>query len=147
MQKYLTTDQLDALAENIRRAEESTRGEIRVSILRKRGWLERKLTPEQLALKEFRRLKMHRTTDRTGILLLVLLEERAFHILADEGIHSKVTGDPWQAIASDLTRNFKDGKYETGLSNAIAEMGRILREHVPQHPGDTNELSNTVAIR
>lgn len=144
---YLSSEQLDGLAEEIRKAEESTRGEIRLTVIRKRPWLQRKFTPEQIAWNEFRRLQMDKTKERTGILLMVLLKERVFHILADEGIHSLVSGDPWGDIAGNLAKRFREGEYAGGLTEAIREMGRILRTHVPQKPGDTNELPNTVEVR
>ena len=144
---FFSAADLESIAGIIHGVERQTRGEIRVSIVNKRSWRERKLTPHQLAVREFHRLGMQRTKDRTGILLLILPRERVFQILADEGIHSKVKGNPWEEIAGAMGTEFGNGRYLEGIRSAIEKMGEILREHVPQRPGDSNELPDNVEVR
>lgn len=147
IKSYLSDSDFEIISSKISEAEKDTRGEIRLSIRHKRHWNERRLTLQQIALKEFHRLGMQKTKERTGVLILFLFNERSFHILADEGIHSKVEGDPWMPIAELLSSHFKKGNYRQGVCEAIGAIGTILKKHVPQKSGDVNELPDDVIVR
>ncbi len=142
----LSEHEMDELASLIGRAEKTTEGEIRVALREKRHFGEGKLRIHELALKEFHRLGMHRTAQRTGVLIFLLVSERKFHIVADEGIHTKVADGTWDAVAADMGSKFREGKFFDGLSAAVLRVGEILSAHFPVKPGDTNELPNTVSI-
>lgn len=147
LKKYLSKNDLLALAEKITEVERDTIGEIRVSIVRSRSWRERSLTIEQLALRDFHRLGMQKTNAQTGVLLLVVLYDRQFHIAADRGINDKISAEEWQRISDRLVAKFKEGEYRVGLLQSIDDIGRILIQHFPSHAGDTNELTNSVDVR
>ncbi len=142
--RILTDDDLKFLAGKIAETEAATSGEIRVAVRHKRHWRERSLTLHQIALREFRRLGMQDKEGRTGVLILVLVPERAFQIIGDEGIHSKVREGTWEAIAEGMTAHFKMGKFRDGLAEAIARVGAELSAHYPRTPGDANQLPNDV---
>jgi len=89
---------------------------------------------------------MNSTRDKTGILLYLLLCERQFYILADEGINSKVPQTTWDNVRDDIQSKFKDGYYAKGIILGIEQVGKILSEHFPIKNDDTNELSNKIAI-
>jgi uncharacterized membrane protein len=129
-------------------AEEETksRGEIRVTVHGKRSWLERKRTVRDLALREFRRLGIHRTAERNGVLLFLIVRSREFRILADEGIHMKVPGGTWAALAGRMTEEFKEGRFFEGIEKALREVGRFLAEHYPPGALDRNELPDDVVL-
>lgn len=145
--KYLSKADLNAIAERIAQMEQNTIGEIRVSVLHARKWRERKLTLEQLALEDFRRLGMEKTKARSGVLLLVIFGERRFQILADQGINDVVGKQTWEEIAERVSTYFKEGRYRDGILDAVNRVGEILAQHFPQRAGDTDELSNEVTIR
>ncbi|TAK63558.1 MAG: hypothetical protein EPO24_04130 [Bacteroidetes bacterium] len=88
---------------------------------------------------------MHKTKDRSGVLLFFLFEERQFFVLADEGIHLKAE-QLWGAVAALISGQFKEGKYCDGIIRAIQSVGEALRQHYPRKSDDTNELSNTVEL-
>lgn len=100
-----------------------------------------------LAVQEFNDLKMNETRDKTGILIFILLKEKQFQILADEGINEKVEPNTWQKQAEILVDFFKDKKYTDGLVTLIQNMGKILSEHFPIKEDDTNELPDEVVIK
>ncbi|MBI5217230.1 MAG: TPM domain-containing protein [Ignavibacteriae bacterium] len=145
LKKYFTQQDLDEIAKVISEQERFTSGEIRVSIRAKRGWTERKNSLQELALKEFYRLKMNLTKDRSGVLLFFLFEEHQFYILADEGIHLKADS-LWDSVAQTVSENFKVGKYVEGISQAVQSIGKTLAQHYPRKTDDTNELSNQVEL-
>ncbi len=145
--KYFSKEDLKKISEACGKAEKQTAGEIRVSIFSKRPRKLKSKNLEEVALAEFYRLGMHKTRDRTGILLLVILAERKFRILADTGINSKVEQETWNGIAAKLSGFFKTGEYLQGVSESVKQMGEILARHFPIKADDTNELSNEVSVQ
>lgn len=142
--KYLSDEELKSLSAVISEAEKSTSGEIRVVVRHRRHWNERSLSLHELALLEFSKLGMEKTKDRTGVLILLLLSERAFQIIADEGIHKKVEDGTWDRIAGRMSLHFKEGKFSDGIAEAVKAVGEILSKHFPRTRDDRNELSNQV---
>jgi len=144
---YFTKNDLKKIAKACGHAEKLTAGEVRVSIFSKRPRKLKKLALEELALDEFYHLGMDKTRDKTGILLLIILAERKFHILADTGINAKVEQQTWDELAGKLSGSFKNGNYLDGVTESVLRMGAILAKHFPIKADDTNELSNEVSVR
>lgn len=144
LRKYLGEEDIKAVTAKIAGVENQTSGEIRVSIRHRRQWRERKHSLHELALAEFTRLGMQRTIDRTGVLILLLMSERKFHIIADEGIHTKVAEGTWDSIAGGMSSQFKEGRFAQGICDAVEAVGNELRKHFPRKPDDRNELPNEV---
>lgn len=147
IEKYFTKEDLRQITAACSTAEKQTAGEIRVSIFSKRPRKLRKKSLEEAALGEFYRLGMDKTRDKTGILLLIILAERKFQILADSGINAKVDQQTWDELAGQLSARFKEGKYLEGIRNCVQRMGAILAQHFPIKSDDTNELSNEVSVQ
>ncbi|MCX6136535.1 MAG: TPM domain-containing protein [Ignavibacteriales bacterium] len=142
----LTNDEMATIASAIAVAEKTTSGEIRVSIRHRRTWSERRFSLHEMALREFFRLGMDKTKEKTGVLLYFLTTERAFHIIADEGIHTKVADGYWDTLASTLSGHFKNQKFSQGICDAVQEIGQTLTREFPVSPDDTNELSNDIVL-
>ena len=142
--KYLSKEDLQAIASAIGEAEKTTAGEIRVVVRHRRHWGEGKMPLHEIALKEFYRLGMERTRDRTGVLIMVLFSKRKFHIIADEGIHAKVAEGTWDTIAQQMADYFKKEEYRAGICHAVAETGKVLSANFPRKDDDTDELPNDV---
>ncbi|MEJ5352330.1 MAG: TPM domain-containing protein [Melioribacteraceae bacterium] len=143
---FFTDDDFLRFSKKIKEAEKNTSGEIRVCIKEYRNLFERKKELRQLAEKEFYKLNMHNTRDKTGILIYLLLGERKFYILADEGINSKVEENTWDKLRDEIQSKFVDGKFSEGIIHCIEQVGKILIKHFPIKPDDTNELSNKIVI-
>lgn len=143
---FFTDDDFLRFSKKIKEAEKNTSGEIRVCIKEFRNFFERKKEISKLAEKEFYRLNMHNTRDKTGILIYLLLGERKFYILADEGINSKVEQNTWDKLRDDIQSKFVEGKFSEGIIFCIEQVGKILSKHFPIKPDDTNELSNKIVL-
>jgi len=143
---YFNDDDFLRISQKIKKTEKITAGEIRVALKEKKPFLKGNKQIAELAKEEFVSLGMSDTKDRTGILIYVLLGERRFYILADEGINKKVDQSTWDNVRNDIQNEFKTGHYTEGLLKGIEEVGKILSEHFPVKPDDTNELSNKVVI-
>ncbi|MDE3056458.1 MAG: TPM domain-containing protein [Bacteroidota bacterium] len=142
----LTEEELHTVAHTIAEVEAKTSGEIRVSIRRRRGWRERKLSIAGLALREFHHLGMNKTKDKTGVLLFICVADRAFHIVGDEGIHKKVPDTFWESLADTMGGHFKDGKFCHGICSMIKEIGAVLEKEFPSHGKNPDELPNDVVV-
>jgi uncharacterized membrane protein len=143
---FFSDDDFLRISNQIKKSEQTTSGEIRISIKEKRSFSEFKKEIKDLAEKEFRKLGMQNTRDKTGILLFLLLGERKFYILADEGINKKVELNTWDIIRDEIQEQFRDGKFTYGITHGIERVGKILSEHFPIKSDDKNELSNKVTL-
>ncbi len=146
IKKYLSEEQLRNIAGKIADAEQHTQGEIHVAIRHRRHWNERNLSLHEITQKEFFRIGMHKTRHRTGVLILLLFNERKFQIIADEGIHARVADGTWDRVAALITSHFKNGTFYEGICKAVEEVGSELQQHFPRLPDDSNEISNNVDI-
>ncbi len=145
--EFLNDDELLRISHTIREMEKHTSGEIVVSIKERRGFFQKGVSAKRFAQKEFKRLGMKKTRDKTGILLFILLESREFYVLADDGIHSIVGDSAWEGIKETLLQYFTTGQFCNGIIAAVRDMGKILSPHFPIKPDDTNEISNRVIVR
>jgi uncharacterized membrane protein len=144
--EFMNDDELLRISNKIKEMESTTAGEIRVSVKEKKPFLSKRKSTHQLAHKEFFRLKMNETRDKTGILIFLILKERKFHILADEGINEKVPENTWDNVCREIQQKFQNGYFCDGILHGVERVGKILSEHFPIKPDDTNELSNEVVI-
>lgn len=100
----------------------------------------RYLRAHQNAVQQFLAHNIHRTSERTGILLFVSLAERYAEVVADAGIDERVDQDDWNAIVALLVEHSGKGNLADGFVGAIGKAGVLLSRHFPRRPGDTNEL-------
>ncbi|MBI1932630.1 MAG: TPM domain-containing protein [Ignavibacteriales bacterium] len=143
---FFDDDDFLRISGKISEVELITSGEIRVSIKEERKLSERNSTLRALCEKEFYKLNMHQTKDKTGILLFFLLGERKFYILADKGINEKVEQNVWKDVSMEIEQNFKNGYFAEGIISGIEKVGKILNEHFPIKPEDINELTNKIIL-
>jgi uncharacterized membrane protein len=144
--RFFNDDDFLRISESIKEAESKTAGEIKISIKEKRDFSQKKKSLIELASLEFARLGMNNTRDKTGILLFLLLNEKKFYILADEGINKKVEQKVWNEIRDRMQADFSRGHFTKGILLGINEVGKILASHFPIKPDDVNELSDKVEI-
>ena len=144
--RLFNDDDFLRISESIKEAESKTAGEIKISIKEKRDFSQKKKSLIELASLEFARLGMNNTRDKTGILLFLLLNEKKFYILADEGINKKVEQKVWNEIRDRMQADFSRGHFTKGILLGINEVGKILASHFPIKSDDVNELSDKVEI-
>ena len=106
----------------------------------------RRLTPRERAMEVFALLRVWDTEENSGVLLYLLLADRAVEIVADRGIHRKVGDARWQAICSALQADFRSGRYAQGVVSAVERMSAVLAEHFPREGAGENELPDRPAV-
>jgi uncharacterized membrane protein len=142
--EFFSDDDFLRISEAIKEAEKITSGEIKVSLKEKRKFSERKKSLKELAAADFARLRMSETRDKTGVLIFLLLSEKMFYILADEGINEKVEQKVWDEVRDKIQEKFTRGHFTDGIILGIREIANILAPYFPIKADDTNEISNAV---
>jgi len=138
---FFTKEQQAQILASVKEAEKDTSGEIRVHI-------ETSFTGDVLdrAAWVFKKLDMHKTNDRNGVLFYLAVNDRKFAIIGDAGINASVPEGFWNDISGLLVKNFKEGKFTEGLSEGILLAGKQLQAHFPYKKDDVNELSDEISF-
>jgi uncharacterized membrane protein len=141
MKDFITEADKKSIVDAIKEAELNTSGEIRVHIESscKGDVLDR-------AAHLFKKLQMHKTEQRNGVLFYLAYKDRKFAILGDGGINRKVPENFWDMIKEKMTVKFKEGKFAEGLAEGIKESGEQLKTHFSYQSDDVNELSDEISF-
>ena len=142
--KFLQSLDTAAVEAAIARAETRTSGEIRVSIA---GFFVG--SSRRLAERAFRRLGLHATGNRNGVLLLIAPARHEFVVLGDEAIHAQVGDAFWTEIAARVGTRFREGHFTEGVVEAVDAIGEALARHFPcgaEAGGNPNELPDTIDV-
>lgn len=140
VEEFLSTIEEQEVVEAIRLAEKNTSGEIRVHIENTF-----KDDIENRALEVFSILKMHNTKLQNGVLIYVAVQNRAFAIYGDKGIHEVVAANFWNETKTTIANHFKSGHFKQGLVDGILHAGEQLKKHFPISDSDKNELANEIS--
>jgi uncharacterized membrane protein len=138
---FFTKEQQAQILASVREAELETSGEIRVHIesslkgdvLDRAAWL-------------FKKLGMHNTAERNGVLFYLAVNDKKFAIIGDAGINAKVHAGFWDDVSELLKKDFKEGKFTEGLSEGILLAGKHLKIHFPHRLDDVNELPDEISF-
>jgi len=106
----------------------------------------RRLPPRERALEVFGLLRIWDTEANDGVLLYVLLADRAVEIVADRGIHARVGDAAWQAICRKIETAFRAGRFTDGVEVGIAEISALLAQHSPRTGPGRNELPDAPVV-
>lgn len=139
--RWLTQETKNTFAQHIAQAETGHQGEIVLIIenhLPIATAYQKNCTARAVDL--FGLYKVWDTKYNTGILIYVNLCEKDLEIIADRGINDKY--NDWQSLCDTALLNFKQGKFEQGLTQLINELGKILTTHYPNDDSRGNELTN-----
>ena len=140
VEDFLSTIEEQEVVEAIRLAEKNTSGEIRVHIENTfKGDIESR------ALEVFSVLKMHNTRLLNGVLIYVAVQNKAFAIYGDKGIHELVAENFWDETKTTIENHFKSGNFKQGLVDGILHAGEQLKEHFPITNLNSNELTNEIS--
>ncbi len=85
---------------------------------------------------------LHYTKANTGVLIFASLFERRVQVLADRGIHEKVSEGTWDEVVRILTDGLKSGDACAAFCNAIRRCGDILATHFPRQSDDREEIDD-----
>ncbi|MBN8727484.1 MAG: TPM domain-containing protein [Xanthomonadales bacterium] len=91
----------------------------------------RRRSARQRAEEVFARLRVWDTEANTGVLVYVLLADRAIEIVADRGAAAAIRQAEWQPAIELMRAHLARGEYETGAIAGIAAVSELLARHFP----------------
>jgi len=146
---------LQQLQQQVAASERQHSGEIRIyvesSLPSSYLWTQQpiEVIVRQRAIDVFSSARVWDTEHNNGVLIYVLLAERAVEVVADRGINRQVAPEVWEVALSRMTGHFKQGHFEAGLSQALAEVTTLLVKYFPLEAGtaNLNELPDFPVIR
>mgnify|MGYP000076283154 FL=1 len=135
-------ESLDAITKAIHNSEHLHGGEIRLAI---EGGLDgirllKGQSSRDRAIEVFSQLRVWDTEHNNGVLVYVLLADRAVEIVADRGIHIKAGDECWRSICQTMQDHFSRSEFETGALKGIAAIANVIGLHFSAHEKHENEL-------
>ena len=98
------------------------------------------------AIDLFSQLRVWDTQHNTGVLIYLLLADRAVEIVADRGIHARVDAQEWDAVCRQMEAAFRQSNYEGGVLSGVQAVTQHLVKHFPADGHNTNELPDKPVV-
>ncbi|MCP4132744.1 MAG: hypothetical protein GY754_17395 [bacterium] len=138
---FFNKEEKAAITAAIGDAERGSRGEVRVHI--------ESACPGENSLDRaqelFLSLGMDKTEEDTGVLLYAAVDNKQAAVYAGSGIYESAEPGFWQEVIDTVTKGFSGGNGSQGIADALAVIGRLLREKVPGEDRAGNELPNEIS--
>jgi uncharacterized membrane protein len=100
------------------------------------------LPARQRALQLFGALGVWDTAHNNGVLIYVLMADRAVEIIADRGIASRIHQNEWDGVCRRMEEQYREGRFEQGSVSGIHAVGTLIGRHFPGKAGGGHELSD-----
>src|ERR1035437_468579 len=143
-QRAIPPAMMQRLQQRVAASEQRHSGEIRIYVEAglPMSYLWRRASTGQMtrqrALAMFSKLRVWDTERNNGVLIYLLLVERAIEVVADRGLNDKVAPQVWQKMVSSMQQAFKEGDFEAGLTQALEQVTAVLVQHFPLGQGEAN---------
>ena len=135
---------LSAIEASVHAGERRHDGEVRFAVEAELdlGALWRDETPRERAVEVFSNLGVWDTERNNGVLVYVLLADRAVEIVADRGFNPLVPAETWHAICQSIELEFRNERYEQGVCRGLEAVHELIAVHFPLAGAGRNELSD-----
>ena len=94
----------------------------------------------------FSQLRVWDTQHNTGVLIYLLLADRAVEIVADRGIYARVDSQEWSKVCRQMETAFRQSNFEGGVVSGVQAVTRHLKQHFPSDDRDRNELPDKTVV-
>ncbi len=149
--RALNVAALQRLEARVAASEKHHSGEIRLCVEAglPLSYLWRNASARERAVTMFGKLRVWDTEDNNGVLIYLLLADRAIEIVADRGVTRRVPQAQWDHLVQGMRAAFVAGRFEEGLVQAIDAVDRLLAQHFALAPGQANpnELPDRADLR
>jgi len=88
----------------------------------------------------FSHLRVWDTQNNSGVLIYLLVADRAIEIVADRGIAARVPESEWVSICTAMQERFAAGDFVAGAVDSINRVSNLLATHFPSDGTVANEL-------
>jgi putative membrane protein len=92
------------------------------------------------AVRQFCAQGLHKTENRTGVLIFASEAEHYAEVIADAGINEKVPPAVWDDAVAALIAEIAQGRAADGFVAAVDKCGAVLAQHFPPGTLNRNEL-------
>ncbi len=145
LRKTFPQKTLDAITLAVSEAERHHSGEIRfiIEASLSAGAIQARQTPRERAIDVFAQQRVWDTQHNDGVLIYVLLADRAVEIVADRGVaHGAVLPAEWQKVCTMMQTHFREGRFEEGAVAGVRATADVLARHPAGERDAGNELPN-----
>lgn len=94
----------------------------------------------------FAQLRVWDTARKTGVLIYVLLADRAIEIVADRGIAQHMPRPAWDVVAQVCAKHFQEDDWRGGALAGVKAVNALLARHVPPVADSANELPDSPIV-
>ncbi|KWT68400.1 MULTISPECIES: TPM domain-containing protein [unclassified Variovorax] len=98
------------------------------------------------AIDLFSQLRVWDTQHNTGVLIYLLLADRAVEIVADRGIQAKVDSQEWNKVCRQMETKFRQSNFEGGVVSGVQAVTQHLVKHFPADSRNVNELPDKAVV-
>lgn len=102
--------------------------------------LARRMTPRDRAVDLFAKNRIWDTESNTGILVYLLLAERAVEIVADRGVTEVIDDEQFDQVIHEIVAEIRKQNELHGVLSGVRSLARLLKPHYP--PKGFSELNN-----
>jgi uncharacterized membrane protein len=146
--KAFSPSVLQAIEQAIQASEQTHGGEIRFAL---EGGLDglplfKGQTPRERAIEVFSELRIWDTEHNNGVLIYVLMADKAVEIVSDRGIYAKEGAATWEAICQAMQTQFALGQFQAGALGGIAAVAQVIGKHYPTPNTATNDLPDAPVV-
>ncbi len=162
VRRVLPADAMERIKMRVAASEQRHTGQIRIAVEAglplsdlwrhvRRGVPLRQIVRER-AVMLFGKQRVWDTERNNGVLIYLLLADRAIEIVADRGLNRSVHPADWQAMVACMGPAFRAGRFEDGLTQALEEVSAVLVANFPpegKHPEGAdrgNELPDAPVV-
>jgi uncharacterized membrane protein len=140
--RAFSRDTLKAVEQAIASSEQLHSGQIRFAVEASLEGLAllRGQSARLRSLEVFGQLGVWDTEGNNGVLIYVLLADRAVEIVADRGIHAIAGAQTWSTICQAMELDFSRSEFRSGALKGIAAVTETLASHFPPQGNRDNEL-------
>ena len=138
---FFNEQEKEQIINAIKQAELNTSGEIRLHV---EGRCKADVMDRASYI--FKKLNMHQTKLRNGVLFYLAVYDRKFAILGDAGINQLVPENFWDSTRESMLASFKEEKLAEGLARGIIMAGEQLKTNFPHQKDDVNELPDEISF-
>jgi len=152
LRRALPSEVLQRLTQRVAASEARHTGQISICVEGglPLSYIWRGASARERAIMQFGKLRVWDTEHNNGVLIYLLSAEHAIEIIADRGIARSVEPAVWQQVIARMREEFRAGRYEDGLTEALSQVSAALVAQYPasdapgqRHP---NELPNAPVV-
>ena len=139
----------ERLEQQVANSEQRHSGQIRICVESALpvSYLWRQASARERAITLFGKLRVWDTEHNNGVLIYLLLADRAIEVVADRGV--RIPGAQWEAMVKRLGGALAVGQWEQGLFQALEAVSTLMAVEWPVDPpaARTNELPDRPWVR